>query len=213
VKTGWGIGLGEDGPTHQPVEQLASLRAIPNLSVIRPSDANEVREAWISAVEKRSGPTVLVFSRQNLPTIDRLKFTPAKGLHKGAYIIAELGDKNPDIILIASGSEVQLIIDAGQKLAEEGIGVRLVSFPSWDLFEKQPQAYIDSVLDPSIPTRLSVEAGVGMGWEKWVGGKGGILSIETFGASAPGKKLLEEYGFTAANVYQTAKKLLGKRSE
>ena len=207
------IGLGEDGPTHQPIEHLASLRVIPNLSVIRPGDANEVREAWISAIENRLGPTVLVFSRQNLPTIDRIKFAPAKGLHKGAYVIAEIGDKNPDIILMASGSEVQLIIDAGQKLAEDGYGVRLVSFPSWDLFEKQTQAYIDSILDPSISARLSVEAGVGMGWEKWVGGKGGILSIETFGESAPGSKLFKEYGFTVKNVYKTAKKLLGKGSE
>ena len=218
LKTIWvythdSIGLGEDGPTHQPIEHLASLRAIPSLSVIRPGDANEVREAWISAIEKSSGPTVLVFSRQNLPTIDRSKFAPAKGLHKGAYVIAELGDKNPDIILMASGSEVQLIINAGQKLAEEGYGVRLVSFPSWDLFEKQSQAYIDSVLDPAIPKRLSVEAGVGLGWNKWVGGKGDILSIETFGASAPGNKLFKEYGFTIKNVYQTAKKLLGKGSK
>ncbi len=206
------IGLGEDGPTHQPVEHLVSLRIIPNLSVIRPSDANEVREAWISAVERRSGPTVLVFSRQNLPTIDRSKFASAKGLHNGAYVIADIGEKKPDIILMASGSEVQLIIDAGQKLADNGYGVRLVSFPSWDLFKKQPQTYIDSVLDPTIPARLSVEAGIGLGWEKWVGEKGGILSIETFGASAPGKKLFEEYGFTLDNVYQTAKKLLEKGS-
>ena len=204
------IGLGEDGPTHQPVEHLVSLRIIPNLSVIRPSDANEVREAWISAVERRSGPTVLVFSRQNLPTIDRSRFASAKGLHNGAYVIADLGEKKPDIILMASGSEVQLIIDAGQKLADNGHGVRLVSFPSWDLFKKQPQTYIDSVLDPTITARLSVEAGIGLGWEKWVGEKGGILSIETFGASAPGKKLFEEYGFTVDNVYQTARKLLEK---
>jgi len=204
------IGLGEDGPTHQPVEHLVSLRIIPNLSVIRPGDANEVREAWISAVERRSGPTVLVFSRQNLPTIDRSRFASAIGLHNGAYVIADLGEKKPDIILMASGSEVQLIIDAGQKLADNGHGVRLVSFPSWDLFKKQPQTYIDSVLDPTITARLSVEAGIGLGWEKWVGEKGGILSIETFGASAPGKKLFEEYGFTVDNVYQTAEKLLEK---
>ncbi len=207
------IGLGEDGPTHQPIEHLASLRAIPNLSVIRPSDANEVREAWISAIKKRSGPTALIFSRQNLPTIDRSKFASAEGLHKGAYVIAELGENRPDIILMASGSEVQLIIGAGQKLAEEGYGVRMVSFPCWDLFEKQSQAYIDSVLDPSVSARLSVEAGIGLGWEKWVGDKGAILSIETFGASAPGNKLFKEYGFTVENVYRTVKKLLGKGSE
>lgn len=207
------IGLGEDGPTHQPVEHLVSLRIIPNLSIIRPSDANEVREAWISAIERRSGPTVLVFSRQNLPTIDRSKFASAKGLHNGAYVIADLGEKNPDIILMASGSEVQLIIDAGQKLADNGYGVRLVSFPSWDLFNKQPQTYIDSVLDPTISARLSVEAGIGLGWEKWVGEKGGILSIETFGASAPGNKLFEEYGFTVDNVYRAGKELLEKGSD
>lgn len=207
------IGLGEDGPTHQPIEHLASLRAIPNLSVIRPSDANEVREAWISAIENQSGPTALIFSRQNLPTIDRSKFAPAKGLHKGAYVIADLGDKKPDIILMASGSEVQLIIDTGEKLTREGFGVRLVSFPSWNLFEDQSQNYIDSVLDPTIPIRLSVEAGVGLGWEKWVGEIGSIVSVQDFGASAAGKKLLEEFGFSVQNVYQSAKKLLNKRSK
>ena len=203
------IGLGEDGPTHQPVEHLVSLRAIPYLSVIRPSDANEVREAWISALESE-GPTALVFSRQNLPTIDRSQFSAARGLQNGAYVIMDLGEKDPEIILMASGSEVQLIIDAGKKLSEEGFGVRLVSFPSWNLFEKQPKKYIDSVLDPEIKTRLSVEAGIGLGWEKWVGEKGKIISIEMFGASAPAETLFKEYGFTVENVYKTAKELIGK---
>jgi transketolase len=201
------IGLGEDGPTHQPVEHLVSLRAIPNLSVIRPSDANEVREAWVSAVES-NGPTTLVFSRQNLPTIDRSQFSKANGLHKGAYVIADLGDKKPEIILMASGSEVQLIIEAGKQLSEEGIGVRLVSFPSWNLFNKQPKSYINSVLDPKIKSRLSVEAGIGLGWEKWVGEKGKIISIDTYGASAPAGKLFKEYGFSVENIYKTAKAIL-----
>ena len=203
------IGLGEDGPTHQPVEHLVSLRAIPYLSVIRPSDANEVREAWISALESE-GPTALVFSRQNLPTFDRSQFSAARGLQNGAYVIMDLGEKDPEIILMASGSEVQLIIDAGKKLSEEGFGVRLVSFPSWNLFEKQPKKYIDSVLDPAIKTRLSVEAGIGLGWEKWVGEKGKIISIEMFGASAPAETLFKEYGFTVENVYKTAKELIEK---
>jgi len=207
------IGLGEDGPTQQPVEHLASLRAIPHLSVIRPADANEVREAWISAIENQSGPTALILSRQNLPTMDRSKFAPAEGLQKGAYVLADLGVKKPEIILMASGSEVQLIISAAQKLVEDGISVRLVSFPSWDLFEKQPQMYMDSVLDPMIRTRLSVEAGVGLGWRKWVGEKGAIISIETFGASAPGGQLFKEFGFTVKNIFQTAKNLLDKRSK
>jgi transketolase len=201
------IGLGEDGPTHQPVEHLVSLRAIPNLSVIRPADANEVREAWISAIES-NGPTTLVFSRQNLPTIDRSKFSDAKGLRKGAYVIANLGDKDPEIILMASGSEVQLIVEAGKKLSEEGIGVRLVSFPSWDLFNKQSKRYKDSILDPAIKNRVSVEAGIGLGWEKWVGEKGKMISIETYGASAPAGTLFKEYGFTVEDVYKTAKESL-----
>ncbi|MDO9547316.1 MAG: transketolase [Pelolinea sp.] len=203
------IGLGEDGPTHQPVEHLTSLRAIPDLSVIRPSDANEVREAWISALETE-GPTALIFSRQNLPTIDRSQFLAAKGLHNGAYVIADFGDKDPEIILMASGSEVQLIIDAGKRLSEDGIGVRLVSFPSWNLFEKQPKKYIDSVLDPAIKIRLSVEAGIGLGWQKWVGEKGRIVSIDKFGASAPAETLFKEYGFSVDNVYQAAKEMIEK---
>ena len=203
------IGLGEDGPTHQPVEHLAALRAIPNLSVIRPADANEARESWIAAIEQKTRPTVLVFSRQNLPTYDRSNYAPAEGLQKGAYVLADLGKKKPDVILMASGSEVQLIIDAGKKLADEGIGVRIVSFPSWDIFETQAQSYKDTVLDPSISTRVAVEAGIKMGWEKWVGCKGEVISIETFGASAPGNKLFQEFGFTAENVFKVVKNLLG----
>ncbi len=201
------IGLGEDGPTHQPVEHLMSLRLIPNLSVIRPADANEVREAWIAAINRRHGPTALILSRQNLPTIDRLKFASEAGLHKGAYILADLGDGKPDLLLMASGSEVDLILKAGEKLHNEGIKVRLVSFPSWDIFEAQPQAYKDHVLDPSIEKRVAVEAGSKMGWEKWVGSKGTIVGMSSFGASAPAPILFKEFGFTVENVYQAAKGL------
>jgi transketolase len=201
------IGLGEDGPTHQPVEHLMSLRLIPNLSVIRPADANEVREAWIAAVNCKHGPTALILSRQNLPTIDRTKFASEAGLHKGAYVIADLGEKKPEIILMASGSEVDLIIKAGEKLQTEGKSVRLVSFPCWDLFEAQPQSYKDQVLDPKIERRVAVEAGSKLGWEKWVGSKGTVVGMSSYGASAPAETLFNEFGFTIDNVYKTAKEL------
>ena len=201
------IGLGEDGPTHQPVEHLMSLRMIPNLSVIRPADANEVREAWVAAVNRKHGPTALILSRQNLPTIDRSKFASEAGLHKGAYVIADLGNGKPEIILMASGSEVDLIVKAGEKLHDEGKTVRLVSFPSWDLFEAQPQSYKDLVLDPKIEKRVAVEAGSKLGWEKWVGPKGAIVGMSSYGASAPAETLFKEFGFTVDNVYQTAKGL------
>jgi len=203
------IGLGEDGPTHQPVEHLAALRTIPNLSLIRPADANEVREAWICAIERQDGPTALALTRQNVPTIEREKFSAASGLRKGAYVLADLGSGPADIILMASGSEVGLIIKAGEKLAADGVRVRLVSFPSWDLFEQQPRSYKDEILDPKIPKRLAVEAGISQGWEKWVGCQGDVVSIEKFGASAPGQKLFDEYGFNINNIYARAKKLIG----
>ncbi len=203
------IGLGEDGPTHQPVEQLAALRAIPNLNVIRPADANETAEAWAAAIRRRNGPTLLAFTRQNVPTLDRERFAPASGLHRGAYVLADLGDVAPQIILMASGSEVSLIIEAGEQLAAEGYGVRLVSFPSWELFDAQDSDYQKHVLPRSIEPRLAVEAGIKMGWERYTGQKGAVVSIETFGASAPAKKLFEEYGLTAANVVAQAHQLLG----
>ncbi|MDP2965143.1 MAG: transketolase [Pelolinea sp.] len=201
------IGLGEDGPTHQPVEHLMSLRLIPNLSVIRPADANEVREAWMAAVNRKHGPTALILSRQNLPTIDRTKFANENGLHKGAYVIADLGDKKPEIILMASGSEVDLIIKAGEKLQAEGKSVRLISFPSWDLFEAQSQSYKDEVLDPKVEKRIAVEAGIKLGWEKWVGTKGVVVGMNSYGASAPAETLFKEFGFSVDNVYQVAKGL------
>jgi transketolase len=202
------IGLGEDGPTHQPVEQLASLRVIPNLIVIRPADANEVIEAWKFAIARRNGPTSIILTRQNLPTIDRNIFRPADGLQKGAYILADLGSNEPDLILMASGSEVNLIIEAGARLNEDGINVRLVSFPSWELYKAQPIDYQNAVLPLHIRRRLSVEAGVAQGWKRWVGDQGDILSIEHFGASAPYETLFKEYGFTVDNIINKAKALL-----
>jgi transketolase len=202
------IGLGEDGPTHQPVEHVMSLRLIPNLTVIRPCDANEVREAWIAAIESGNKPTTLVLTRQNVPTLDREKFSKAEGLHKGAYVLADLGKGKPEIILMATGSEVELIVKAGEKLAEEGVNVRLVSFPCWSFFEEQPQSYRDTVLDPGIEKRIAIEAGVSLGWERWVGPKGTIIGVDKYGASAPYEKIFEEYGLTADQVYKKAKALL-----
>lgn len=201
------IGLGEDGPTHQPIEHLSSLRAIPNLVVVRPGDANEVRESWWVAINRRAAPTALVFSRQSTPTLDRNKFASASGLRKGAYVLADLGEGNPEIILMASGTETQLIVEAGKKLFASGINVRLISFPSWELFESQSTEYRNSVLLPNVSARLAVEAGVSLGWERWVGENGDIVSIERFGASAPYKEIFIEYGLTAENIAERAKNL------
>ncbi len=202
------IALGEDGPTHQPVEQLAALRAIPHLSLIRPCDANETAEAWRVAIQQTRKPTALVLTRQNVPTLDRAQFAPASGLQRGAYVLADAPNGKPDIILIASGSEVSLIVQAREKLAADKLYARIVSMPSWDLFDAQPQAYRDSVLPPSVSVRLAVEAGVAQGWHKYVGARGAVLSIERFGASAPYAVLFEKYGFTADNVAAHAKQLL-----
>lgn len=202
------IGLGEDGPTHQPVEHLAAMRAIPGLVTIRPADANETLEAWKVAIRRKNGPTLFALSRQNLPTLDRSVFAKADGLAKGAYVLRDYGQGKPDLILMASGSEVSLIIQAAEKLAAEGRSVRVVSMPSWELFKQQTQEYRDSVLLPDVKARLSVEAAVAMGWERWVGLEGKSISIETFGASAPAEKLFEEFGFTVENVIKTAKELL-----
>ncbi len=202
------VGLGEDGPTHQPVEHYAALRAIPELNVIRPGDANEVVEAWKAAIARRNGPTALLFTRQNVPTIDRTVYAPAEGLHKGAYVLADIGDHDPELILMASGSEVSLIVGAGESLAAEGVNVRLVSFPCWEFFEQQDKAYQDSVLLPNVTARLAVEAGVSLGWERWVGDAGKVLSLEHFGASAPAKVIFEKIGFTVGNVIEQARELL-----
>lgn len=203
------IGLGEDGPTHQPVEHLAALRAIPNLNVIRPGDANEVREAWIAAIRSRHAPSVLALSRQAMPTQDRSSFAPASGLHRGAYVLADLGGGKPQIILMASGSELSLIVEAGYGLVAEGINVRLVSFPSWYLFDQQPQVYRDQVLPPSIKLRLAVEAGVSQGWHRFVGDQGRIMAVDRYGASAPYQRIFEEYGLTVSEVICEAQSMLG----
>jgi transketolase len=192
------VGLGEDGPTHQPVEQLTSLRLIPNLVVIRPADANETSEAWKVAIAGREGPTVLALTRQNVPILN----TPAL-VDKGAYVLKDFG--KPEIILMASGSEVGLILEAAQKLAGEGKGVRVVSFPSWELFEKQDETYRESVLPREIQKRLAVEAGRGLGWERYAKS---AISIERYGASAPYKIIFEKLGFAVENVLAKAKELL-----
>ena len=203
------IFLGEDGPTHQPIEQLPALRAIPNLSLIRPCDANETVTAWRVAIEHRGGPVALCLTRQALPTIDRTKYGAAEGLAKGAYVLADAQRKAPELILIASGSEVAPALEAYEKLAGEGVAARLVSMPSWDLFEKQPQSYRDEIFPPSVTARLAIEAAAPFGWERYVGTKGDVIGMERFGASAPYKVLAEKFGFTAANIVQRAHKLLG----
>jgi transketolase len=202
------IAVGEDGSTHQPVEQLAALRAIPNLDVIRPCDANETAAAWRVAVETRDRPVALILSRQNLPTLDRGRFAAADGLQRGAYILADAPNGNPDLILIASGSEVGLIVAAQQKLQAQNIATRIVSMPSWERFDAQSKEYRDSVLSPSSGARLAVEAGVSQGWHRYVGDRGDVLSVERFGASAPGEIVMREFGFTVENVCRRALALL-----
>jgi transketolase len=197
------IGLGEDGPTHQPVEHLAALRAIPKMLVIRPADANETSFAWQAALEHNGSPAAIILTRQNIPVLDRTKLSSAEGLLKGAYVLYE-NDKSPDLILMASGSEVYLALQAAQEIASEEIKVRVVSFPSWELFEKQSDEYKKSVLPKNIKARVSVEAGVKLGWEKYLGDYGKVISIEKFGASAPYKILMEKYGFTKESIIQTA---------
>ena len=200
------IGLGEDGPTHQPVEHLVALRSIPKMTVIRPSDANETVEAWKIALQRR-GPVALIFSRQNIAILDRESLAPASGLSKGAYVLADTGGV-PDVILIASGSEVQVALSARELLAQDGIQARVVSMPSWELFEEQPQGYKESVLLPQVTARLSIEAGVSLGWNRYVGPQGDTVSVDRFGASAPVGVIWEKFGFTASAVAARAKQLL-----
>jgi transketolase len=205
------IALGEDGPTHQPVEQLTGLRAIPGLTVIRPADANETAEAWRVAIQAK-GPVALVLTRQNLPILDRSTLAPAAGLAYGAYILAEAPDgRRPEVILIATGSEVALTLAAREELYRQGLAARVVSMPSWELFEEQPQSYKDEVLPPNVTARLAVEAGVPQGWWRYVGDAGDVLGLERFGASAPGKTVLEKLGFTVDNVVARAQALLRRQ--
>jgi len=216
------VGLGEDGPTHQPIEHLAALRAIPHLFVIRPADVHEVREAWRLAILRRDAPTALALTRQKVPLIDRKKFAPAEGLRRGGYILAEAEgvrspsvsggksqDQTPQMILIATGSEVSLALDARAQLQSDGIPTRVVSVPCVELFEEQRQDYRDQVLPPSVTARLSIEAGVGQGWDRYVGPKGDKISLERFGASAPGDVALKNLGFNVDNVVKKARALLG----
>ena len=202
------IGLGEDGPTHQPIEQLAALRAIPNTVVLRPGDANEVVEAWKLAVQISHGPVLLVLTRQAVPTLDRSKYASAAGVTKGAYILADAPGGKPQVILMATGSEVPLTVDAYEKLKSEGIQARVVSLPSWEIFEKQDQAYKDSVLPPAITARVSVEMASTFGWERYVGPKGQMVGMHTFGASAPWKDLQKHFGFTTEAVVAAARKAI-----
>lgn len=198
------IGIGEDGPTHQPVEHLAALRAIPNLIVIRPADANETSATWKFALEYRNGPVALLLTRQGLPVIDQNKYASATNLSKGAYVL--LGAEKPDVLLLASGSEVSIALGAAEKLAAEGIAVQVVSMPSWELFEKQNQKYKDSVIPPNVEARVGIEAGVELGWSKWLGDKGVFIGLSSFGASAPAKVCFEKFGITVENVIKAAKK-------
>ena len=202
------IGLGEDGPTHQPVEQLAALRAIPNLMVIRPADANETAQAWKFALEYKDGPTALLLSRQGLAVLDQEKFGSAANLSKGAYVL--LAADEPDVLLLATGSEVSIALEATEKLTADGISTEVVSMPCWELFEKQAKEYRDSVLPPHVKARVGIEAGVQQGWNKWLGDNGIFIGMSSFGASAPGKICFEKFGITVDNVITAAKNLVGK---
>jgi transketolase len=202
------IGLGEDGPTHQPVEHLMALRAIPNLTLLRPADANETREAWKAAVARTDGPVALVLTRQTLPIFDRTDLAAAEGLHRGAYVLRPTAG-TPDVLLLGSGSEVQHALGAAEALAKDGIDAQVVSMPSWELFEEQPEAYRREVLPPDVPARVSVEAGVTPGWERYVGPNGTSIGVDRFGASAPGDVVMEKYGLTAEHVAEEARACLG----
>ena len=204
------IGLGEDGPTHQPIEQLASLRAMPNMTVLRPGDANEVVEAYRIIMQHKHGPVSLVLTRQAVPTLDRSKYAPASGVAKGGYVLADASDGKPELILMASGSEVSLCVAAFEKLTAGGVKVRVVSMPSWELFERQDAAYKESVLPANVTARVSVEMASTFGWERYVGPKGKIIGMRTFGASAPLKDVLKKFGFELDNVVAAAKEALGK---
>jgi len=209
------IGLGEDGPTHQPIEHLAALRAIPHLYVIRPADPHEVREAWRMAILRRHGPTALALTRQKVPLIDRSVNASAEGLRRGAYTLAEAGGNtgpgtnvSPQLILLATGSEVGLALAAREKLESEGVATRVVSMPCWELFDEQSEDYREQVLPPTVTARLSIEAGVRQGWDRYVGPKGDSIALYRFGASAPGDVAMRELGFNLDNVLEHARKLV-----
>ncbi len=204
------IGVGEDGPTHQPVEHLAALRAIPGLVTLRPGDANEVVEAWKVIMQRRHEPVALVLSRQALPTLDRTRYAPPSGLAKGAYVLADPPRGEPEVILIGTGSEVSLCIAAYEALNAEGVRARVVSMPSWELFEKQPESYRESVLPPAITARVAVEQASTFGWATYVGPLGEVIGMKTFGASAPLKALQTKFGFTPERVVAAARETLAR---
>ncbi len=201
------IGLGEDGPTHQPVEQLAILRATPNMRVIRPADAAETVEAWRLAIERKDGPTVLALTRQKVAVLDRTKLASAEGARRGGYVLLDC-QGTPEAIVLATGSEVHIALAAVERLQAEGKKVRLVSLPCWDLFEAQPEAYRESVLPRSVTARVSVEAAATFGWSRWVGDRGVAIGLDHFGASAPGDVLFREFGFTPERIVEAVKKLI-----
>ncbi len=204
------IGLGEDGPTHQPVEQLSALRTIPNLTLFRPADPAETAEAWRAAVTHRGGPVALVLTRQKVPTLDRERLAGAEGLHRGAYVLTSGEGSAPQVILMASGSEVGVALAAQEALQADGVAARVVSMPSHECFARQPRAYRDEVLPPDTPWRVAVEAGQPLSWDRWVGDRGVVVGIDRFGASAPYERLYREFGITAEAVAAAARKLLAR---
>jgi transketolase len=210
VMTHDSIGVGEDGPTHEPVEQIASLRAMPNMLVLRPGDANEVVEVWKIAIQQTHRPATLVLSRQAMPTFDRTKYAPASGVAKGAYILADAPGGKPDVILMGTGSELSLCVDAYEKLKAEGVNARVVSMPSWEIFEEQNAAYKEAVLPSAVTARVSVEMAATFGWDRYVGPKGRKIGMHRFGASAPLKDLLKKFGFTVDAVLAEARAAMAK---
>jgi transketolase len=199
------IGLGEDGPTHQPVEQIASLRAVPGLDLIRPADANEVAEAWRLAIDRHHQPVALILTRQDVPIFDRTKYASAEGVRRGGYVLADPADGDPEVILIATGSEVALALVAHEELIAAGTRSRVVSLPCWELFDRQEQAYRDEVLPPQVRARVSIEEASTLGWDRWVGQEGAMVGMHTFGSSAPLKDLMSEFGFTPDKVAEAAR--------
>ncbi|HEX8462489.1 MAG TPA: transketolase C-terminal domain-containing protein, partial [Segetibacter sp.] len=206
------IGVGEDGPTHEPVEQITSLRTVPNLTVIRPGDANETVEAWRIAMTRMKGPVALILSRQKLPSLDQSIYPPASNVQKGAYIIED-SEGTPDIILIGTGSELQLAMGAQQQLKKEGVNARVVSMPSFELFEQQDDTYKESVFPKAVKKRVAVEAGVTMAWYKYVTSEGVVIGIDRFGESGNGEEVMKHFGFSVENVYNVAKKLLNQENQ
>ena len=206
------ISMGEDGPTHQPIEQLASFRAMPGMVTLRPADANEVVEAWRVAMLLNDRPTSLILSRQALPTLDRGRYASASGVARGAYVLADAADGQPDVLLLATGSEVALCVAAYEQLTRDGVRVRVVSMPSWELFEGQSEAYRDSVLPPAVVARVSVEAASPLGWERYVGRRGTIIAMRSYGLSAPGKVVEAHFGFDAAHVVAAAEAQLARHA-